>query len=169
MINRGPHRARAVVPGADTLRVDRRQTGSYPETPLWEAPNAASKVRTKVNPPSPNPRLVVALHSPNALLETGLRRCLPEKSQDSGALSSRAVHFLQSGLWTKYCEIRACCAYFGVGRGGVSLQSRLRGGEGGIRTPGTGLNDARGDVCVSYTESTSSEILRRLAAPPSPR
>jgi hypothetical protein len=36
---------------------------------------------------------------------------------------------------------------------GVSLRSRLRGGEGGIRTSGTGLNDARGDVRVSYRDS----------------
>jgi hypothetical protein len=38
---------------------------------LWEAPNAVSKVRTKVNRLWPNPLLVIALHSPDALLETG--------------------------------------------------------------------------------------------------
>jgi hypothetical protein len=36
----------------------------------------------KVNSLWPNPQLLIALHSPNALLETGLRMCLPEKSQD---------------------------------------------------------------------------------------
>src|SRR5438477_2505264 len=35
----------------------------------------------------------------------------------------------------------------------VSQQPRLGGGEGGIRTLGTGLNGARADVCVSYRES----------------
>ena len=35
----------------------------------------------------------------------------------------------------------------------VSLQPRLCGGEGGIRTLGTGLNGVRADVYVSYRES----------------
>jgi hypothetical protein len=35
----------------------------------------------------------------------------------------------------------------------ISLQLRLRGGDGGIRTLGTGLNSVRADVCVSYRES----------------
>jgi hypothetical protein len=43
--------------------------------------------------------------------------------------------------------------------GGISLQSRLNGGEGGIRTLGTGLEPARADVSVSYTESGVSRIL----------
>jgi hypothetical protein len=42
----------------------------------------------KVNSLGSNPRLVIALHSPNALLETGLRICLPEKSRDSTAFSA---------------------------------------------------------------------------------
>jgi hypothetical protein len=50
-----------------------------------------------------------------------------------------------------------------------SLESRLRGGAGRIRTLGTGLKPVRADVCVSCAESTSSEILRRLPAPHSRR
>jgi hypothetical protein len=38
--------------------------------------------------------------------------------------------------------------------GRISLPSRLSGGEGWIRTLGTGLNGARSDVCVSCREST---------------
>jgi hypothetical protein len=37
----------------------------------------------KVNSLWPNPQLSIALHSPNAPLETGLRMCVPEKSQDT--------------------------------------------------------------------------------------
>jgi hypothetical protein len=40
-------------------------------------------------------------------------------------------------LRTKYREIRAGFAYFAAKGGAVSLQFRLAGGEGGIRTPGT--------------------------------
>ena len=117
--------------------MDRRLTGSCPETGLWEAPNAVSKVATKVNPLWRNLRLVIALHSPNALLETGLSMCPPEKSRDSHPLRCRAVRSLLSGLSGKNREIRACFAYFWVSCGGTSLQLRLRGGEGGIRTPDT--------------------------------
>ena len=48
-----------------------------------------SKVSTKVNPLWPNPRLVIALHSPNALLETGLRMCPPEKDLDIDPLDPK--------------------------------------------------------------------------------
>src|SRR5580700_2461991 len=37
-----------------------------------------------------------------------------------------------------------CSAYFGARRGTISLQSRLRGGEGGIRTLGTGVSPYNG-------------------------
>jgi len=32
-----------------------------------------------------NPRLAIALHSPKALVETGLRTCPPEKRRDADA------------------------------------------------------------------------------------
>jgi hypothetical protein len=49
---------------------------------LWETQTSVSKVLTRVNSVWPNPRLLIALHSPYALLETGLRMCGPEKSRD---------------------------------------------------------------------------------------
>jgi hypothetical protein len=100
---------------------------------LWQAPNSVSKALRKVNSLWPNPRFVIALHSPNALLETGLLMCPSEKNWDSDDLCCRAVHSLQSVLWTKYYEIRACFAYFGVTGGEISRQLRLAGGESGIR------------------------------------
>jgi hypothetical protein len=45
--------------------------------------------------PMANPRLLIALHSPNALLETGLRGCPPERSRDSDPVLSGAVRSLQ--------------------------------------------------------------------------
>jgi hypothetical protein len=46
------------------------------------------KVLTKVNPPWPDPRLLIALHSPYALLETGLPMFLPEKIPESDPVLS---------------------------------------------------------------------------------
>jgi len=53
----------------------------------------------------------------------------------------------------------------------VSLRSGVRGGEGGIRTSGAGLNGARGDVRVSYRDSifypeTEGRMALRLCAQP---
>jgi hypothetical protein len=45
-------------------------------------PKSVSEVLAKVNSPWPNRPLVIALHLLGALLETGLRVCPPEKSQD---------------------------------------------------------------------------------------
>jgi hypothetical protein len=56
------------------------------------------------------------------LAETGLRMCRPEKGQQIDAIRSRAVRSLQSALRTKFCEIRACFAYFAAKGGAVSLQ-----------------------------------------------
>jgi hypothetical protein len=58
-------------------------------------PTSVSKALTKVNSLGLNPGLVIALHSPNALLETGPRMCPPEKSRDSDRLRCRAVRSLQ--------------------------------------------------------------------------
>jgi len=84
-----------------------------------------------------NPRVVIALHSPSALLETGLHMCPPEKSQDKGRLRCPAVRSLRSGLFKHNREKLAYFTYFGGEDGGISLQFRLVGGEGGIRTVGT--------------------------------
>jgi hypothetical protein len=86
---------------------------------------------------SPHHRFAIALRSPFAIPETGLQTCPPEKNRQIGAIRSRSVRSLQSALRPKYCEIRACFAYFGAKGGAVSLQSRLAGGGRGIRTPGT--------------------------------
>src|ERR1017187_5204553 len=48
----------------------------------------------------------------------------------------------------------------------VSLHFRLYGGEGDIRTLGTGLNRARARTSVTYRESTTSEFSPRLLALP---
>jgi len=70
--------------------------------------------------------------------------CPPEKSRDSDPDLTRAVRSLQSGLLSKCREKWASFAYFeGKGRG-ISLQFRLRGGEGGIRTLGTGVSPYNG-------------------------
>jgi hypothetical protein len=75
-----------------------RQTGSYPETGLWEVPKSVSKMPTKVNSLRPNPRLLIALHSPIALPQTGLRMCLPEKSRTLTAFGAE-----QSVLCSPVC------------------------------------------------------------------
>jgi hypothetical protein len=59
-----------------------------------------------------------------------------EKS-DSDAFQRAVVRSLQSGLCANNREIRACFTYVGASGGDVSLQLRLAGGEGGIRTPDT--------------------------------
>jgi hypothetical protein len=51
-----------------------------------EAPESLSRMPTKVNSLRLNPRLLIALHSPSALCETGLRMCPSEKSQDGARL-----------------------------------------------------------------------------------
>ena len=91
-----------------------------------------------------NPRLLIALHSPSVLCETGLRVGPPENRRDSDPVLSRAVRSLQSGLLRNYREQWASFAYFGENNGGVSLQLRLAGGEGGIRTLGTGISPYNG-------------------------
>ena len=52
------------------------------------------------------------LHSPNSLLETGLRMCPREKEPGQWLPSLPAVRSLQSGLSGKNREKWACLAYF---------------------------------------------------------
>jgi hypothetical protein len=59
-----------------------------PETDLWEALESGFHVQGKVKSRSPNPQLLIALHSPKGLRETGPRMCLLEKSQDSTAFDA---------------------------------------------------------------------------------
>jgi hypothetical protein len=49
---------------------------------------SVSKPLTEVNSLGPNPQLLIALHSPYVLLETGLRMFRPEKSRDSDPFSA---------------------------------------------------------------------------------
>ena len=49
---------------------------------FWETTNSVFQTRHKSQPLYQIPGLEIALHSPVALLETGPRRCLPEKRPD---------------------------------------------------------------------------------------
>ena len=82
---------------------------SSPESTSSTAPaaNPACKALTTVNSLESNLWLVIAFHSPNALLETGLRMCPPEKGRDSDRLRRRAVRSLRSDLFRDYRETRA--------------------------------------------------------------
>ena len=79
-ISTGPHQDRAYAdailgelsPMRSNLFV-LTASSRRPETGLREAPNVVSNELTKVNPLWPHPRTVIALPSPDALLETGLR------------------------------------------------------------------------------------------------
>jgi len=102
---------------------------------------------TKVNSLLTNSRLLIALHSPHGLLETGLNLCPSEKNRGKSPLRCRIVHSLQSGFFRKNRETRACFAYFGVRGSGISLQLRLAGGESGIRT------------CITLSNSRKSRFL----------
>jgi hypothetical protein len=50
---------------------------------MWEMPKIRSEMPTEVNSLCPNLPLLIALHSPYILFETGLRLCHPEKNQDT--------------------------------------------------------------------------------------
>jgi hypothetical protein len=120
----------------------------------------------KVNSRWPTSWLLIALHSPRVLSETGLSMCPSEKSQLSDRVHWWAVRSLQSGLSRTNREIWACFAHSVGNRGRNSLQFGLRGGVGRIRTLGPGLNGVRADVCVSCAESPGTEILQQTACSP---
>ncbi len=63
-----------------------------------------SKVLAKVNLSWPNRRFVIALHSPNARLETGLRVCNPEKSQENAALAIDRSFLRSPACWGKIAK-----------------------------------------------------------------
>ena len=63
---------------------------------------------------SPNHRLVIALHSPGGVVETGLPMCPPEKKARKLAWGSEAGHFLQSGLSATSEELRAISCDFQI-------------------------------------------------------
>jgi hypothetical protein len=122
----------------------------------------AFKLRTKVNSLWQNPGPLIALHSPSALLETGLRMCPPEKSQDSDHLRYRAVRSLQSGLFANNREKWAYSAYFGGKGSGLSLQFRLRGESGIHNIAGTYFSCNRlavlDSIVTTFLTTTSTSI-----------
>ena len=120
----------------------------------------------KVNPVSPNHRFVIALRSPDGVLETGLSMCPPEKRQVRDAVRCRAVRSPQSGSSANNREIRAFFAYFEGRRADFLCTPDCVAEGGGIRTLGTGPNPVKSDVCVSYAELTSFRISPRTGCSP---
>jgi len=110
---------------------------------------------TKVNSVWRNLRLLIALYSPSALLTNRTAHVPSRERRPIDAVRSRAVHSLRSGLWTKYCEIRACFAYFGVRGSDTSLQLRLAGGASRIRTFITLSNSLNPDVSATCSQQRS--------------
>ena len=98
---------------------------------------------TRVKPYSLRQRFMIALHSPCGIVQTGLRICLQRKVRTVTALDAQ-----QSVLSSPIClGIIVNTGMFHLFRWkyrGYSLLSRLRGGEGGIRTLGTGVSPYNG-------------------------
>jgi hypothetical protein len=96
-------------------------------SPIEKASCAKSFILTsalpEVNSLWLNFQLLIALHSPYAVLETGLRMCPAEKSRDSDLVVTLGVRSLQSGLLRNYREKWASFAYFEGKSFGVSLHS----------------------------------------------
>ena len=106
-----------------------RSVVDWPEVDLEKAPNSIFKALTKVNSLWPNPRLVIALHSPYALLETGLPICLPEKTHDSTVFDAEQSILWKSGLPVNDREIRALFAYFGAERTEILVKTTWRSAQ----------------------------------------
>jgi|SRR5579863_499857 len=91
-----------------------------------------SKART-----SPHHRFVIALCSPGGVVETGLSKCSSAKRATKVASKERGYSFSSPvcGQDSRNCgHFRQLSTEYSQ----TSLQSRLRGGESGIRTLGTG-------------------------------
>jgi len=82
---------------------------------------------------SPHYRLMIALHSPEGIVETGLLVCPPERRVGKLARGDSTGHF--SGAVSNQ-NVRICADFSQFWRecGRLSLQPRLYGGEIGIRT-----------------------------------
>src|SRR6266576_3763464 len=68
--------------------------------------------RQQVKTLSPSHRLVIALHSPDGVVKTGLPMCPPEKKGRKTCFGSKARHFLLSGLSATSEELRPFPAIF---------------------------------------------------------
>ena len=92
---------------------------------------------------SPHHRFVIALHSPDRFDETGPGVCRPEKNGRRADCGVRRATF-SSAVWRQ--DLRNCGNFSQFWRecSRVSLQPRLCGGEGGIRTLGTGISQYNG-------------------------
>jgi hypothetical protein len=60
----------------------------------------------KSRPLSPHHRFVIAMHSPDGVLESGLLGCLPEKKVAKACLQDWAGHFLRSALRERFAQLR---------------------------------------------------------------
>jgi hypothetical protein len=104
----------------------RDSTGQVEETHTGESEHGKlieeTDVFTMSSPLSPPHRFVIALHSPSASSETGLRMCPPEKGRQLDAIRSLTVRSLSSPLCgrniTKYGHL---CVFLGKS-GAVSLR-----------------------------------------------
>jgi hypothetical protein len=99
--------------------------------------------------------------SPNAPVETGLRMCLPEKKRGySPYLALSSPFSAVRPVW----EQSRNTGTIRVSRrraGGISLRFRLRGGEGGIRTLGTGVSPYNG--LAKHRASFLQRVFKHLA------
>jgi hypothetical protein len=66
----------------------------------------------KSRPLSPHHRFVIAMHSPDGVLESGLLGCLPEKKVAKACLQDWAGHFLRSALRERFAQLRPIRAIF---------------------------------------------------------
>jgi hypothetical protein len=106
-------------------------------------PSFGYRVFDKVKWLSPNDRFVIALRSPRDMGETALARWLREKTGlvfHTSVMSGRFLWCCCGGMLAKLPQ------FFDVSAEDWrdSLQLRLNGGEGGIRTPDTGVSPYNG-------------------------
>ena len=60
----------------------------------------------KVKSPSLHYQVLIALHSPDGVVETGLLWCPPEKTRSKAHLQHSAVHFLRSDFRARIGKVR---------------------------------------------------------------
>ena len=102
-----------------------------------------SEISTEVNFLWPNPPLLIALHSPYILLETGLRLCHRAKSRTL-ARSQLSSSFSAVGFAEEQSRNAGIFTHFAGNRGTNFSAVKIAGGEGGIRTLGTGVSPYNG-------------------------
>ena len=100
--------------------------------PSFDGNNARSQ-SSKVKSLSPNHPFVIALHSPDSVVKTGLHSCPSEKMTEKQAFAAKPDAFSSP---VRSRESRNCghLERFCGDCGQVSLQPRLHGGESGIQS-----------------------------------